>query len=126
MSEDKKKILGDEEPTEELEAQKARTTNPMLEAILAKVNDLSGKVDDLSGKVNDIDGKVNDIDGKVNDLAETVGQGFAKMETRFNAVERRLHTLERKFDVFTIENVNVKASVLDHENRLEDLERKAS
>jgi hypothetical protein len=39
MSEDKTEISGNNEPTEELEAQKAPTTTIMLEVILARMNE---------------------------------------------------------------------------------------
>ena len=98
MSEDKTRILGDEEPTQEQEDKKAATTNPMLEAILAKLNS----------------------------LAERVDEGFARVDSRFDAIEKRMGTIERKFSVLAIESIDIKAIALDHETRLVELERKAS
>ena len=84
MSEDKTKILGDEEPTEELETEKAPTTNMMVETLFLEVR-----------------------------------EGFAR-------VEKAIHSLERRFDVYTQDLIKMRGDVLNHENRLEDLERKAS
>lgn len=98
MSEDETKISGNDEPTEELEAQKASTTNPMLEAILARMN-----------------------------------EGFAELNRRFDGVESELreqrksiHSLERRFDVYTQDLLKMCGDGLNHENRIEDIERQAS
>jgi hypothetical protein len=98
MSEDKTEVLGNEEPTEELEAQKAPTTNSMLEAILARMN-----------------------------------EGFAEINQRFDGIENELReqqkairSLERRFDVYTQDLLKMRGDVLNHESRIEDLERKAS
>jgi len=87
-----------EERTEPLATEKAGTTQPMLKEILERVN-----------------------------------EGFAQMNTRFTTLEvemrdvkKALHALERRFDVFTIELNKSKADVWELENRLEELERKAS
>jgi hypothetical protein len=98
MSEDKTEIPGNLDPTDELEAPKAATTNPMLEAILAKVNSIGENLSSFRSEVN----------------------------VRFDTLEKRMYTIERKFDVFSIELTSVKAGVLDTQNRLDELERKAS
>ena len=92
MSEDQTKFLNEDDK------QKAPTTEPMLEAILARLNDLTAKME----------------------------TGFAEIKERLTALEKAVHKLERKFDVFSIESMKIKADVLDVVNRVEDLERKAS
>src|SRR5436190_4517804 len=109
MSEDKTEIPGNEEPTEVLEAQKAPTTQPMLKEILERMNEGFAAINSEVAAIN-----------------SKVDEGFSRMEARFDSLERRMSALERKFDVLTIESMNVKTSVFDHEKRLEDLERKAS
>jgi chromosome segregation ATPase len=98
MNEDETKVLDSDEPTEALEPQKAPTTQPMLQEILARIND-----------------------------------GFAGMDQRLAAIEgemreqrKAIHSLERRFDVYTQDLLKIRGDVLNHENRLEDLERKAS
>jgi archaellum component FlaC len=105
MSEDQTNISGNDEPTEELEAQKAATTNPMLEVILAKVNAIGEELSSFRSEVN---------------------TRFDALEKRMDTIEKRMYTIERKFDVFSIELISVKAGVLDAQNRLDELERKAS
>jgi archaellum component FlaC len=112
MSEDQTNISGNDEPTEELEAQKAATTNPMLEVILAKINAIGEELGSFRGELSSFRSEVN--------------TRFDALEKRMDTIEKRMYTIERKFDVFSIELISVKAGVLDAQNRLDELERKAS
>jgi archaellum component FlaC len=105
MSEDKTPVLGNEEPTEELEAQKAPTTNPMLEAILARMNEGFAEINQR------FDGVDKRLDGIENELREQ---------------QKAIRSLERRFDVYTQDLLKLRGDVLNHESRIEDLERKAS
>jgi hypothetical protein len=109
MSDDKTNAPGNIETTEELEAQKAKTTNPMLEAILAKVNDLA----------------VN-----MTDLAANMSEGFARVNARLDKVESRLDRIEkdnreskRNQRVFQDQLLEIQGKQRDME---EDLDRLAS
>ena len=98
MGEDETKILGDEEPVEESEMQKAPTTQPMLKEILEEIRNGFGAVNQR-------------LDG---------------FETRLNRIENRLETLENDTREMRRSQRSIQRQQLDMEDRIEDLERKAS
>jgi septation ring formation regulator EzrA len=102
MSEDKTEISGNEESTEGLETQKAPTTNPMLEAILAKVNAIG---EDLSGFRNDVNAR------------------FSKVDSRLDTIEKDIKEIKRNQRVFHNQLLVVEGKQLEIE---EELERRAS
>jgi archaellum component FlaC len=112
MSEDKTEVLGNEEPTEELEAQKAPTTNPMLEAILARMNEGFAEINQ---RFDGIDKRFDGVDKR-----------FDGVENELREQRKAIHSLERRFDVYTQDLLKMRGDVLNHESRIEDLERKAS
>jgi septation ring formation regulator EzrA len=102
MSEDKTEIPGNEEPTEGLEPSKAPTTNPMLEAILAKVNAIG---EDLSGFRSDVNAR------------------FSKVDSRLDTIEKDIKEIKRNQRVFHNQLLVVEGKQLEIE---EELERRAS
>ncbi|MBI3652982.1 MAG: hypothetical protein HY231_18305 [Acidobacteria bacterium] len=98
MSEDQTQIIGNDEPPSDLEAQKAATTNPMLEAILARVNRLAEKID----------------------------EGFATVNQRLDRIETRLDALEHDTRETRRNQRVIQRQQLDLEDRIEDIERQAS
>jgi chromosome segregation ATPase len=103
MSDDKTEISGNIETTEELEAQKAKTTNPMLEAILAKVNDLTANV---------------------NDLAVNMSEGFARVDARLDKVENRLDKIESRLDRIEKDNRESKRNQRVFQDQLLEIQGK--
>jgi outer membrane murein-binding lipoprotein Lpp len=103
-----------EDTTQELpnDDNQAPTTKPMLEAILAKVNELSITVNELSTTVNELSTKVNELSTKVN-------EGFSEMRLELRKVNKRL-------DVMSADHQRIRTDQSILEDRVEDLERKAS
>jgi archaellum component FlaC len=55
-----------------------------------------------------------------------VRAGFAKVNSRLDAIDNRLNVSEKRFNAVSIESMDMKARIIDHENRIDELERKAS
>jgi hypothetical protein len=116
MNEDKTKILGNEEPTEELEVPKKLNTTPVLLDILAGMREGFAQVREGFAQIREDFAKMNSrMDGLEAELA-----GFRE-ETAKN-----FRGVDRKFDVLNNQMLKIQADVLDHHDRLNDLERKAS
>jgi hypothetical protein len=98
MGEDKTKILGDEGPTEELVAQKAATTNPMLEAILARMNEGFAELDTK----------------------------LAQLNAKVDALTLEVREIKGNQRVFNDQRLRVQSHLIDHQERLLNLEPKAS
>lgn len=109
MGEDKTKILGDEGSTEELVAQKAATTNPLLEAILARMNQ----------SFAELDTKFVELDKKFN-------EGFAELNRKVDALTLEVREIKGYQRVFNDQLLRVQSLLMNHEERLLNLERKAS
>jgi hypothetical protein len=71
MGEDKTKNLGNTDPTEELEASKAPTTNPMLEAIFARVNAIG---EDVSSFRSEVNARFDKIDSRLETVEKILKQ----------------------------------------------------
>jgi hypothetical protein len=98
MSEDTTNILSNEES-------KAPATNPMLEAILAKVNDLVTRVDEGFAQVD---------------------SRFAEVNARIDGLTTEMKEVKRNQRVFNDQLLNLQGSQREIEDRLDDHERKAS
>jgi chromosome segregation ATPase len=126
MSEDKTKILGDEEPTEDLAAQKAATTNPMLEAILARMNEGFAQIDtkfaEFDTKFAEFDTKFAELNTKVAELNTKV----AELNTKVDMLTSDVREIKGYQRVFNDQLLRVQSHLFEHEERLNNLERKAS
>jgi uncharacterized phage infection (PIP) family protein YhgE len=141
MSEDKTEISGNQEPTEELEVSKVSDTKPMLKEILAEMREgfvqLNAKVDEVKEGFVQLNAKVDEVKEGFTQLNAKVDEGFARINSRIDAVETelaefRLETgknyrdIDRKFTVLNNQILKAHSDILDHENRLDNVERKAS
>jgi hypothetical protein len=92
MSEDKTEISGNEEPTEDLLTQKAATTNPRLEAILARMNEGFAE---LNTKFNTLETKVN--------------EGFAELNAKVAALTVEVRELRGNQRVFNDQQLRIQS-----------------
>jgi hypothetical protein len=90
-----------EETSEELEAGPAPAESPIMEQVLAGLNALREEVSFMR-------------------------EDLALVRSELRDVKNALRSLERRFDVYTQDLMRIRGDVLNHENRLEEIERKTS
>src|SRR5438105_2629174 len=94
-----------DEPTKDLKEPQAYETQPIMNAILERLND----------GFADMKAQFAQVTSRLDALEKSV-----------NALEKTVASLNRKFDVLAIESVTAKSELLGVKNRLDDLEQKAS
>jgi hypothetical protein len=109
MSEDKIEIPGNEEPTEGLEPSKAPTTQIMLEAVLARMNEGFAE---LKADIAQLNARVGGIESDLHQFRLETAKNFEIVHSKFNLIN------ERVLEVEAVQKVTTK--------HIEDLERKAS
>ena len=101
-----------EEQTNILPPDKAPTTQPMLEAILAKVNQLG---DEMSAGFAQVNGRLEQIEKRVDAIEQDMRE-----------VKEHLRKIDIRLGVVSDDLQKLRADSVDHERRIADLERKAS
>jgi len=97
--------MNTDEPTKDLKDPQEYETKPILAAILERVNAIA---DELAA------------------FRQETNTRLEALESEMREVKKNLRSLERRFDIFTQDLNRIRGDILDHENRIEDLERKAS
>jgi flagellar motility protein MotE (MotC chaperone) len=97
--------MNTDEPTKDLKDPQEYETKPILAAILERVNAIA---DELAAFRQETNTRLDALESEMRD------------------VKKNLRSLERRFDIFNQDLNRIRGDMLDHENRIEDLERKAS
>lgn len=97
--------MNTDEPTKDLKEPQEYETKPILAAILERVNAIG---DELAAFRQETKTRLDALESEMRD------------------VKKNLRSLERRFDIFNQDLNRIRGDMLDHENRIEDLERKAS
>ncbi|MBI3652519.1 MAG: hypothetical protein HY231_15975 [Acidobacteria bacterium] len=124
MSEDETKILK-EESEDSPAIQKAPTTHPMLEAILARVVDLSDAFHAFRDEVNEKFDQVNEKFNQVNGKFDQVNGKFDQVKTKLDTLTVEVREMKRNQRIFHEDLLKLQGANHDLEDRVDDLERKA-
>ena len=110
----------------------------MFGKMIGTVTKINGDITEMKGDINEIKIDVKRLDGKTDDIAREVldlqkvhnefkqetRQNFERVEQNFVDVKSELRFMNRKSAVLANDVVEVRASINDVENRVDELKRK--
>jgi chromosome segregation ATPase len=123
MSEDKAEITGNNDLTEELEVQKAPTTQVMLEAVLGRMNEGFAEIRADIAQLKD---RVGGIESTVGGIESTLHELRAEMAAFREDTAKNFNKVNNKFSLINDRILDVEASQKMTAKQVEELERKAS